>query len=154
MRVYLVQHGEATSKDVNPERPLTDKGRRDVEVVAGLIKPLGLRVGAVLHSGKTRAAQTAEILGASVAADRGIVQKTDLAPNDPVGPVGEELAAAKEDVMIVGHLPFMSKLASTLLTGSESADVVAFRQGGIVCLERNEAGTWRVAWMVVPELLV
>ena len=153
MRVYLVQHGEATAKDVNPERPLTDKGRRDVEAVAAFIGPLGLRVSHVLHSGKTRAAQTAEILGTSVTADRGIVYRAGLAPNDPVAPLVEELTSTAEGLMIVGHLPFMGKLASTLLTGSESVDVVVFRQGGVVCLERDDDGTWRVAWIVVPELL-
>lgn len=55
--------------------------------------------------------------------------------------------------MIVAHLPFLSKLASLLLTGSESASTVAFKQGGIVCLERFEGQRWQVDWMIIPELL-
>jgi phosphohistidine phosphatase len=56
--------------------------------------------------------------------------------------------------MIVGHLPFLSRLASTLLIGDETVALVAFRNGGVVCLERGEEkGRWRLTWAVVPELL-
>ena len=34
MRVYLVQHGEAESKDVEPQRPLTDRGRQVTQRMA------------------------------------------------------------------------------------------------------------------------
>ncbi len=34
MKVYLVQHGEAESKEVNPQRPLTEQGMRDVQRIA------------------------------------------------------------------------------------------------------------------------
>jgi len=55
--------------------------------------------------------------------------------------------------MIVGHLPFLGKLASLLLTGCESANTVAFKQGGIVCLSRSELKQWQINWMVTPEIL-
>ena len=153
MRVYLVQHGEAASKDVHPDRPLTEKGRRDVEQIAALVRTLALEVSVVLHSGKARAEQTAEMLGAVMNTANGVIQSADLAPNDPIEPIKGALTTAEDDVMIVGHLPFLGKLASALLTGSELADIVAFRQGGVVCLERDEDGIWRVVWMVVPELV-
>jgi len=66
----------------------------------------------------------------------------------------DELAPNGRDVMIVGHLPFVSKLASLLLTGDESADTIAFQKGGIVCLERSAEDKWHVNWMVTPELLI
>ena len=31
MRLYLAQHGDAVEKDVNSERPLSAKGKKDVE---------------------------------------------------------------------------------------------------------------------------
>ena len=153
MRLYLIQHGEAKPKQQDPERPLTEKGLRDVRKVAEFIKPLGLRVRAVLHSGKARAAQTAEVLASAVDADEGIVQRDGLGPNDPVDPVAKDIRRAAEDLMIVGHLPFLGKLAARLLTGSESAEVVAFRNGGIVCLEYDPDRAWRLAWMITPELI-
>lgn len=153
MRIYLVQHGKAKSKDVDPDRSLTDRGVRDVEKMAAFLKPLGLRVRAIWHSGKTRAAQTADILGSALEATQGVVQREGLAPNEPIGPVREAVTSAAEDLMIMGHLPFLSKLASALVAGSEEADVIAFQMGGVVCVERSEDDGHRLLWMVNPELL-
>ena len=85
--------------------------------------------------------------------NRTVAQHDGLKPNDAIGPVEDELIEANEDLMIVGHLPFLSKLASALVANSESADVIRFQQGGVVCLERNEDLAWSVRWMVIPELL-
>jgi len=153
MRLYLIQHGEAKSKEDDPDRPLTDEGLADVRKVAAFVKPLGLRVGAIWHSGRARAAQTAEALAEAVAADEGVVPRDGLAPKDGIKPVRREVEAAEADLMIVGHLPFLSKLASRLLAGSGSADVAAFQYGCVVCLDRDDEGAWRLAWMVTPELL-
>ena len=38
MSVYLVQHGDSVSKDVDLARPLSEKGRRDVEKVADFLE--------------------------------------------------------------------------------------------------------------------
>lgn len=153
MRLYLVQHGEAESEEVDPERSLSAKGLQDVTKVAAFLRKLGLRVAAIRHSGKTRAAQTAEFLASVVAGDSGVIRTSGLSPNDPVGPLVEEIKGSADDLMVVGHLPFLGKLASALTTGSESASIVAFQQGGVVCLERDEGATWRVRWMIVPEIL-
>lgn len=53
--------------------------------------------------------------------------------------------------MIVGHLPHLSRLASSLLTGRQDAEVVGFQYGGVVCLERTNDG-WKLGWMIVPDL--
>lgn len=157
MRLYLVQHGEAKPKQQDPQRHLTEKGLRDVRKAADFIRPLGLSVDAVWHSGKARAARTAEILASVITVSQGALQREGLAPNDPVGVTAKELSSFDEDLMIVGHMPFLGKLASALVAGDESADesadVVAFQQGGIICLERDEGGAWRLGWMVIPELL-
>lgn len=153
MRLYLVQHGEAQPKDVDPERGLTDKGRRDVGKVGAFLKPLGLVVSAVRHSGKLRSAQTAEILGQSLTVAQGVLELEGLAPLDPVEAIANQLTDMSEDLMLVGHLPFMANLASYLVAGSKSADVVAFQQGGVVCLKSDEKSGWRVRWMVTPDLL-
>ena len=153
MRLALVQHGQAKPQEADAQRPLTPQGRQDVQKVAAFLKPLRLGVAAVWHSGKTRAAQTAEILAQAVAAERGVLQQDGLAPNDPVAPVAEMLSKTTADLMIVGHMPFMGKLAAALLTGDESAGLIAFQQGGVLCLQRGDDGRWQVAWMIVPALL-
>ena len=153
MRIYLVQHGQAKSEDVDPGRHLTQKGIDDAMKMSAFLKNAGLHVDAIWHSGKTRAAQTADILAAGIAADQGIIQHDGLAPNDDIGLIKDELLQSNLDLMIVGHLPFLSKLASSLVIGDESAGTVTFQQGGVVCLEQDQAKLWTVRWMVVPELL-
>ena len=44
MKLYLVQHGEACAKDVDPQRPLTEQGRADVDRLARLLASAGVRV--------------------------------------------------------------------------------------------------------------
>ena len=152
MRLYLVQHGEAKSKEQDPQRHLTEKGLRDVQKAADFVKALALTADAIWHSGKARAAQTAEILASAIAVSQGVLQREGLAPNDPIAPIATELSSLDEEVMIVGHMPFLGKLGSGLVAGDESADIIAFRQGGVVCLERNEDNIWRVKWMIIKEL--
>ena len=154
MKLYLVQHAKAASKEVDPQRPLTEEGRRDIQKVSAFIEPLNLCIDYLWHSGKRRAVQTAEFLAEVVKINKTQTIRDGLGPNDDVAVLRDELACAEQDVMIVGHLPFLSKLASLLLVGSESANTVAFKQGGIVCLRRAEENQWQIDWMVTPELLV
>jgi phosphohistidine phosphatase len=153
MKLYLIQHGEAAPEEVDPSRPLTAKGRSDIQKTASFLKGAGAAPSIILHSGKTRARQTAEIIAAQLGPDCQVKEREGLAPNDPVLALAKEISGTADDLMIVGHLPFHGKLASILLAGSDSKNVVAFRQGGVVCLQRNEDQTWQVAWMVTPELL-
>jgi phosphohistidine phosphatase len=150
MRLYLVQHGEATSKEVDPNRPLTKKGKEDISRMADFLKKKGIRIIATWHSEKLRAIQTAHILGEAVSSE--IIKQEGLAPNDPVDKWLEELNTGVKDIMIVGHLPFLQKLASLLLVGNESSQVITFRRGGVVCLEREE-GKWSLVWMLPPEIV-
>ena len=153
MKLYLMQHGEATTEEVDPSRPLTAKGRSDVQKIALFLKGAGVDPRLILQSGKMRARQTAEIVAAQLGPDCQVKERGGLAPNDPVSPPTKEFSGMADDLMIVGHLPFLGKLASMLLAGSEAKNVVAFRQGGVICLQRNEDQSWQVAWMVTPELL-
>lgn len=153
MKLYLVQHAKAASKEEDPQRSLTEVGRKELEKTAWFAGPLDLGVEVIWHSGKKRAAQTAEILAESIKPSQGVSVREGLGPNDDVMPVARELRAAEEDVMIVGHMPFLGRLASLLLTGSASGDTVSFRNAGIVCLGRGEDERWHICWVVVPEIL-
>lgn len=153
MKLYLVQHAQAAPKDVDPDRPLTERGRRDVESVAAFVKPLSLSVDCIWHSGKTRAVQTAEVLAGAMNLRTRATAHDGLGPNDDVSAIRDQIEAAGRDIMLVGHLPFVGKLASLLLAGDESASIVAFRQGGIVCLEQSTENRWQLAWMVTPDIL-
>jgi phosphohistidine phosphatase len=152
MKLYLVQHGEATPKEADSKRPLTEKGKKDVFQMAKFLKKAGTRVIATWHSEKLRAIQTAQILGKAVSVE--IIKQKGLAPNDPVDIWLEELNTRVKDVMMVGHLPFLKRLASLLLAGDESSQMVAFKPGAVVCLKREDAGKkWSLVWIKLPELI-
>ncbi|MFO7899397.1 MAG: phosphohistidine phosphatase SixA [Planctomycetota bacterium] len=153
MNVYLVQHGEARSKEEDPDRHLTDEGVAHAEKIARFLEPRGVPVAAVWHSGKTRAEQTAGILASGLAVAEGVTERDGLGPNDDVRAVADALSGSGADVMIVGHMPFMDKLASLLVAGDASAGVVEFQNAGVVCIGSDEDGGWRVRWIVTPALL-
>ncbi|MBS3821416.1 MAG: phosphohistidine phosphatase SixA [Planctomycetes bacterium] len=152
MRLYLVQHGEAKDKSEDPDRPLTEKGRNDVTRVGELLAKTMLQVRAIWHSGKTRAMETARILSVYVEAAEGTIEQSDLGPTDDVEPVCETLETAGTDVMIVGHLPFLDRLASLLVADDDEAESIAFQKGGVLCLQRED-DNWSVAWMITPDIL-
>jgi phosphohistidine phosphatase len=153
MHVYLVQHGEAQAEKEDPQRRLTDKGIGEVQKVADFLCSLRLAINAVWHSGKARAQQTAELLAEATGARDRVVERHGLGPKDPVAATKEALEQTDNEVMIVGHLPFLGKLVALLTTGSEENGVVAFQFGSVVCLERRDDGKWEVAWMITPALL-
>jgi phosphohistidine phosphatase len=147
MRLYLVQHGEAKSDEEDPDRPLTDRGARDVRTVADLAHEVGgVAVERVVHSGKTRARQTAETWGELLGVQ--VIEEEGLTPLDDPSVWAARLAKAEQDLMLVGHLPHLGRLAGLLLAGDSERPVVAFRQGGLVGLDRGPAG-WSV-WLVLP----
>lgn len=152
MEVYLVQHGEAQRKEENPERPLTEKGKDDVRKVASFLSKSNVRVHQIRHSGKKRAEETALILGDHLSPPSGVKVHQGLAPNDDVIPVAEILQLETEPVMIVSHLPFLIRLASLLITGSEEKTVVQFRMGGCIGLAKGN-GKWILEWAVTPDLV-
>jgi phosphohistidine phosphatase len=151
MKLYLVRHGEALPKHADPKRALSDRGREEVTAVAQFLGRAGVRVAEVQHSGKERAKQTAEILARAIADGR-VSQRSDIAPLDDVAPLVAEAGELSDDLMIVGHLPFMANAVSELVGGRAEPPVVAFQAAGCACLVRHE-GAWMLTWMVVPALL-
>jgi phosphohistidine phosphatase len=154
VQVYLVQHGVAVSEEEDPARPLSPAGRDEVERVARAAAARGVRPAEIVHSGKARAAETAEILALHLKPSGGVRAVEGLDPGDKPRRARKRIEKADEPVMLVGHLPHLDRLASLLLTGSDEGGIVAFRKGGIVCLERSEDGeSFAVAWALTPELV-
>ena len=156
MHIHLAQHGEAKPEEIDPQRRLTENGARAVQKVANFLRTSSgsLEVDTIWHSGKPRAQQTAELLGPATRAGQGaVIQHDGLAPKDAVEPIRRELEQGNSNVMIVGHLPFLGRLSALLLTGNADNDVVAFQFGCVVCLNRDDAGKWKLEWMIVPKLL-
>jgi phosphohistidine phosphatase len=150
MGLFLVQHGKSLPKEVDPEQGLSDEGRAETMEIASAARDHGVRVARIVQSGKKRAAQTAEIF-ASVLQPADDVRKGEgLNPLDDVTAFAEKIASS-EDLMLVGHLPFMERLASFLITGSADKPVIRFQNSGIVCLVKDAgADHWTIRWTLFP----
>jgi phosphohistidine phosphatase len=151
LRLYLMQHGEAKSEPEDPERSLTVRGEEETKKISGAARRLGIRPSRIYHSGKKRAEQTAGIIARAL--DLSVQTGQGLNPNDDGRPWVERISKEAEDVMIVGHLPFLEKLASFLVCGDEGAKAVLFRYSAILCLERTGPGRWAVDWLLKPEMV-
>jgi len=153
MKLYLVQHGEACTKEVDPDRPLTDQGEADIDRLATFLKQAGVQVERVIHSGKRRAEQTAQRLARAIAPGVELEVSGLINPNDNPKAFDWQSESWDRDTLIVGHLPFMAKLVSHLLIDDENRLISAYQPGSIVCLEHIKATEWHINWMIRPELL-
>lgn len=155
MKLYLVQHAEALSKAENPERPLSQKGVADALRMAAFLDMAGIGVDEVIHSGKKRAEETANILANAVWPGNSTLEMDGLKPNDSTDHLLHAAETAGGDILVVGHLPFMEKMVARLLTGAEDGMQIGFEPGAVVCVERDEtdATRWRLNWMLRPSML-
>lgn len=146
-----MQHGEAKQEQQDPERPLTERGREEVTRVAGAAARLGLGIGVILHSGKLRARQTAEIVATRLQPAPAVRVEGGLGPKDDPAEAARLVATAAEPFLLVGHLPHLSRVASLLLVGDPKREIVAFRMGGLLGFTRDQR--WRLRFILTPELV-
>jgi len=150
VRLFLVHHGEAVGPDVDPRRPLSARGRQEVERAAEKAAQLGAHPELVWHSGKLRARQTAESFWRACNALAPLRATRDLQPDDPPVWMRDRLRGEPRDLLIAGHYPHLPGLLA-LLVGTSSA---TFPPHGLVALEtRDEGETWTELWRIErPEL--
>jgi phosphohistidine phosphatase len=126
-------------------RPLSERGRAQVEDLAREAAGRGARPRVVWHSGKLRARQTAEAYWracnplAQLSAVRGLL------PDDPPGWVADRLVVEEGEVMVVGHMPHLPRLLRLLLTGDADAPAIEFPPHGVVCVDQD-GGLWQERW--------
>ncbi len=142
MRVYLVRHAEAEQGSPDELRPLTSQGRVAALSLAEKLSTHHLKIKNIYHSKLVRAAQTAAIFAHTLDI-KNISVSSGLSPNDNPSEWSKKIEALDEDIMLVGHMPFMSLLVENL---SCHEDTVIFSSPQMACLEKKEPGIWRVLW--------
>ena len=149
MALYLVRHGESVRERINPDCPLSDRGLVEVARMAAMATGKEIELTKIFHSGKKRALQTAIIMKEYLKPTFGITQSVRIDPNDDIF-YALDMIEQTENIMIVGHLPFLGKLTSYLVTGDEDEPVVQFTTAGIVCLDKDREGKWKIMWTLMP----
>ena len=152
MALYLVQHGRSLPKDVDPDQGLSEEGVTETERIAGVAKGYNVNVGQIMHSVKTRAKKTAEIFASALQPAGGAKEVDGLKPMDDVAAFAASLNP-ESNTMLVGHLPFMERMAAYLVTGSIDKPVFKFQNSGIVRLDKDpESDSWVIVWTLMPRI--
>ena len=134
MKLYIVQHGQAATKQENPLRPLTEQGIYDIQQLATELDARGIAPQHVFHSGKERAQQTAQIIASEIGKASVCKQVDGVAPNDDAAAFASYIKPFADDVLIVSHLPFVQNLCDALL-GEGGLDDFEFSPGRLVCID-------------------
>ncbi|MEJ2282561.1 MAG: phosphohistidine phosphatase SixA [Desulfobacterales bacterium] len=152
MALYLVQHGQSLPKDVDPDQGLSEKGVAETERMADVAKNYNINVGQIRHSVKTRARKTAEIFASALLPGGDVKEVRGLKPMDDVAAFAASLNP-DSNTMLVGHLPFMERMASYLVMGSSDKPVFKFQNSGIVCLDKDpDSASWFIKWTLMPHI--
>lgn len=155
MKLSLLRHGIAAERD-NPEyehdseRPLTPKGERRMRRIAKGIQVSGIASDLILSSPYVRAKQTAEIVAQVLSTPEGVMVAETLTPEgNPRQLIAMLLTDHRErqDVLLVGHEPYLSRLLSTLLTGGPNL-AVEMKRGGLCSLNIETLRFGRCASLV------
>ena len=150
MTLYLVQHGQSLPKDVDPDQGLSQTGVAETERIADVAKGYQVNVGRIMHSVKTRARKTADVFASALNPPGGVEEVEGLKPMDDVAAFAATIDP-DTNTMLVGHLPFMERMASYLVTGSVDQPVFKFQNSGIVCLDQDpETKSWIIIWTLMP----
>ena len=151
MRCYLVRHGDAQSAQVDPQRPLSARGRAEVAELAQLALSRDVQVAEIRHSGILRAQETAAILAGYLNPPDGVHPSAGLLPEDDPAIAKVELDAAGQPIMLVGHLPYVGRLAALLVMGNAAQSIGEFSPATMVCCTKIGA-RWRIEWQIAPSL--
>jgi phosphohistidine phosphatase len=142
LHLILVHHGDAVSPQIDPQRPLSARGRHQVERLATDAAARGVKPAVIWHSGKLRAKQTAEAFWRACNPFAEFSATRDLQPGDPPEWMRERLRGETRDLMIAGHYPHLPGLLAALVEGSRT-----FPMNGVVALtSEDEGATWTEVW--------
>jgi phosphohistidine phosphatase len=158
INIFLMRHADAVPELEDPDRPLSGRGRRQVDDMAAFFKMRGnFDVGRVWHSPLLRAVQTADLFCDQLGIDGTRRMIDGLLPFDDVDGVARRLSGFGYPLLIVGHEPHLGRLAADLVTGDPDQEIVNFKKGAVLCLEREESKSetalWTIRWFVTPALV-
>lgn len=151
-----MRHGDAQSGLLDEIRPLSPQGMTEARQAGIFLKKSGETPDTVYHSTLLRARQTAEIAAREIDPEMRLYECKGLCPHDSVTAFASDFSGGLDrNIMVVGHQPFISALASFLLSKSITALTIQFTTGTITCLERDETfdGGWTLRLHVTAKTI-
>ena len=152
MRVYFLRHGKATWPNwdkPDDERPLNQKGQKQVKRVGRALERFNIRPEVILSSPLPRAAQTAALVAEALEME--VSEEPLLAPGFDATKLSTLLQThGNRDIMLVGHEPDFSNAVETLTGG-----VVVMATAGMAAVDVNDVNALdgELVWLLNPKLL-
>jgi len=162
MKLYLMRHSHALADKDDAHRALSAEGRDTTRQVGEFLRAGGTLAGlhAVWHSPLLRARETAELLVKALGVDALRVETPGLLPEDDPAAMADRLERLDQTVMLVGHEPQLSALATLLVRGKVKPVGFDFKKSAVLALEKaggrhkkSGRSRWQVAWFLAAELL-
>lgn len=140
MKLYLMQHALAMAAEESPERPLTAEGVDQAKAAARGLKKLGLSFDLIIASPERRAHQTAALIAEGVRYPHSDILTTEAVlanrqPQELLDLLHKEPAGSH--ILVIGHLPHLARLASTLMQGGQ----ILISNAGITCIDLSAERT-------------
>ncbi len=138
MQLYLLRHGiaeENATSGRDADRGLTADGRRKVRQTLEAAADAGVELTLVLTSPLKRAVQTAEIAQQVLKYKGELLRSPALTPSSPVEQAWDAIRAHRREasLLLVGHNPLFSELASYLLGSKEIQ--IDFKKGALLRID-------------------
>ena len=162
MNLFILRHGIAVDRDPvsfpdDSRRPLTLKGEDRIRGICEAMKALELSFEHLLSSPYRRASQTAEIVATELGLKKALEFRDDLTPEGDSKALVRHLSKLEptpENVLLVGHEPYLSGLISQLISG-EIAAAIDLKKGGLAKLEIETqlrlGPCAKLAWLLTPK---
>jgi phosphohistidine phosphatase len=166
--ISLMRHGIAAELGEggvirDAERPLTPEGRARLEQGAIGLRKLNPKYNFIFTSSLLRARQTAEVVAVALGMQNKVKVLESLAPGKSLEGAASgqaeifiEMGTHSFDrVLLVGHQPDLSELASYLLTGHRNLNI-EFKKGTVCAIEVTSIpprGPGLLLWHATPKLL-
>jgi phosphohistidine phosphatase len=158
LELYLLRHGDAGDSSawtgVDAERPLSKKGRRQAKALARTLRDLDLHVDAVITSPLLRAAQTAKPVAKALGVEVLTDQRLGYDFGTPqLAAIVAQLASEMQRVVLVGHDPGFTEVASHLLGAR-----LAMIKGALARIDladrQVKRGGGELRWLLPPDAVV
>ena len=160
VRLYVVRHAIAFPRahpecPPDPDRPLTEKGRRRMEEATAGLARLEVRPEHVWTSPYRRARETAEIVAEGLGFPLPEVEEHESLEfdQDPLVLLAEIGRITPASILVCGHAPHLDRLIARVLNAPGEA--TELKKGATACLElpSGPAAPGILHWLLPPRAL-
>ena len=159
MELYVIRHGIAEIRGEPADdfkRALTKRGRERAQRAAEGLARIVSKPDVILTSPKTRAKQTAAILGEIFDCTPQICDALGAESPEKIFAALNQCAAGR--VMIVGHEPTLSELVEMLCTKGTAFGFIELKKSGCVLInapleQSARPGFGKLIWAIPPRVL-